>query len=351
MLVGTVIGIPFINVYKDAAAPAIPTITSIDPAEINQGQTETIIVTGTNFTAVSTVGQVSLGTGVTINSVTVDNDTTITLEVTAAYDATLGERTLEITFDDAQVATLVDALSVIRIGSLLFDGVNDFVNFGTSQISFTDKFCIVIKTRLTAKNSVQFILGNVSNQTNSPLLIGFGSTTAGYQELYISSSNQAQRRSDGFTSSTGVWYTIVINYNYDNTLTIPQNFSNNLSVSINNMPISTIAASSWGSTTSAENTIGKRPQVGNNNNFYAGDVSEIGLHQGSIADSVKITAINNGGNFKTIMGTAITYFTFEQTTGITLPDLSGNGNNGTLNNFDVDQCPYNGSNTCPWRPI
>jgi hypothetical protein len=99
-----------VTALLDVESP--PQILSVDPAVINQGNTEEFTITGVDFTGVSSVGQIDFGAGITVDSIESQTSTLILVRITAAYSATLGNRTLEITFDDNQVATLVDALSV-----------------------------------------------------------------------------------------------------------------------------------------------------------------------------------------------------------------------------------------------
>jgi hypothetical protein len=46
------------------------------------------------------------------------------------------------------------------------------------------------------------------------------------------------------------------------------------------------------------------------------------------------------------------YYPLNEIEGTVAEDISGNGNNGTLTNFIVGECPYDGEgNTCPWKPF
>jgi len=76
------------------ASPSIPSIASISPDRGNLGQTLNVTITGTNFTGASTV---RLGTGVNVNSYTVNSDTQITASITIASSAPTGIRGVSVT--------------------------------------------------------------------------------------------------------------------------------------------------------------------------------------------------------------------------------------------------------------
>ncbi len=72
-----------------------PTLTSINPASGNLGQTlNNVIITGANFTGANAV---SFGAGITVNGFTVNNDNQITASITIAGSAALGARDVSVT--------------------------------------------------------------------------------------------------------------------------------------------------------------------------------------------------------------------------------------------------------------
>ncbi|MFC1893531.1 right-handed parallel beta-helix repeat-containing protein, partial [Chloroflexota bacterium] len=82
-------------------APALtPSITSVNPNSGHRGLTQDVAITGTNFTGATTV---SFGSGITVNSFTVDSDTQITANITIAGiltgNTTLGTRDVSVTTD------------------------------------------------------------------------------------------------------------------------------------------------------------------------------------------------------------------------------------------------------------
>jgi Tol biopolymer transport system component len=74
----------------------IPVVTSVSPSSVARGTTTTITVTGRGFIA-PVAGLIGItGTGVTVNSGQWISDTTATLNITVAPDATTGSQVLQI---------------------------------------------------------------------------------------------------------------------------------------------------------------------------------------------------------------------------------------------------------------
>ena len=90
-------------------------LTLIDPNSGRQGQSLSVRIVGsaTNFS--QAVSQVSFGAGITVNSVTVTNATTLTAAITIAADAVLGSRTVTVT-TGAEVAALSNGFVVLPPG-------------------------------------------------------------------------------------------------------------------------------------------------------------------------------------------------------------------------------------------
>ncbi|MFY9586568.1 MAG: hypothetical protein WAT66_03820 [Actinomycetota bacterium] len=90
---------------------AAPTVSALNPSAIGQGVTDQdIAVTGTGF--VNGAGATFSGTGVTVNNVTVNSGTSITINVDVASDAALGTRDLTVTNPDAGNVTCTACLTI-----------------------------------------------------------------------------------------------------------------------------------------------------------------------------------------------------------------------------------------------
>jgi hypothetical protein len=77
------------------ASNPVPSISSLSPNSSNQGTTQTVIITGSNFIAGSTVA--ISGAGVTVSNVTFFGSTQLWVTFTIASDAPLGGRTVTVT--------------------------------------------------------------------------------------------------------------------------------------------------------------------------------------------------------------------------------------------------------------
>lgn len=74
-------------------------------------------------------------------------------------------------------------------------------------------------------------------------------------------------------------------------------------------------------------------------NFFGGKFDDLGMKIGYAASQADVTNLYNGGagaDFNSIIGSSDLYYHFDESDpATTLVDSSGNGNNGTLNNFTV----------------
>jgi hypothetical protein len=113
-------------------APPPAAISTLVPNTANPGDTLNITVTGTSSagTAFYDPGTgfpnrlaASLGAGITVNSVTFTNGTSITLNVTVAGGAAAGARTLTVTNPDGQVSSLANAFTV-NSGSITLSSIS-----------------------------------------------------------------------------------------------------------------------------------------------------------------------------------------------------------------------------------
>ncbi|MBN2120645.1 MAG: beta-propeller fold lactonase family protein, partial [Candidatus Omnitrophica bacterium] len=90
-----------------------PTITSLVPNSLHQGrQNEDILVNGTNFRAGANVS--FSGSGVSVNSVTVNSLTQLTVNISIINAATQGTRDVIVTNSDGGTGTLADGFTVTK---------------------------------------------------------------------------------------------------------------------------------------------------------------------------------------------------------------------------------------------
>jgi hypothetical protein len=86
-----------------------PTIAAVSPIFATRSQTLNVTVTGTNFATGATT---AFGTGITVNSTTVNSSTQITANITTASTATLGAYNVTITNTDAGTTTCTACFNV-----------------------------------------------------------------------------------------------------------------------------------------------------------------------------------------------------------------------------------------------
>jgi hypothetical protein len=87
----------------------MPTISSVSPSQAAQGQTLSVTITGANLLGATNVG---FGSGITVNSFTVDGDTQITANITIGVNTTTGPRNVSVT-TPATVGNLADGFTVV----------------------------------------------------------------------------------------------------------------------------------------------------------------------------------------------------------------------------------------------
>jgi hypothetical protein len=127
LLAGAAVNLSDVIVTVTAALPA-PSPASVLPTSGLQGTTFNFTVTGTNFST----GTLSFsGTGITVNSYSVQNATTITASVTIAGNAALTARDVTVTNVDTQTGTLLAAFTVAAIIVILPYSVQDCRDYAT----------------------------------------------------------------------------------------------------------------------------------------------------------------------------------------------------------------------------
>ncbi|MBU0460926.1 MAG: hypothetical protein KJ771_09050 [Nanoarchaeota archaeon] len=94
-----------------------PTITSINPSTTNQGQTLVVTLEGTNFLTGVTTSSVTFSlSGITVNTLTRDSGTKLTLNITVAGAASTGLGNITLTNPDGGSVTEINAFSVNPFG-------------------------------------------------------------------------------------------------------------------------------------------------------------------------------------------------------------------------------------------
>jgi hypothetical protein len=100
-----------VTVLLQGQTPALaltPAVTSATPNQGDQGQSLSVAIAGTDFTGATSV---SFGSGITVNSFTVDNSTQITASIAVSDSATVGTRDVSVTNVDG-TGTLTSGFTV-----------------------------------------------------------------------------------------------------------------------------------------------------------------------------------------------------------------------------------------------
>lgn len=302
-----------------------PTIVSISPDELSQGVTDDVVITGTGFTSEAVI---SFGDGVTVNSRTVDSATQITANITVGIDAATGNRTVTVT-EPSGSAELVDGFEVLfGFGNALaFDGVNDFVSLANTITVGNSNFSMSVWLKKTSGSNVIIPISNGSNR----------------YLFFIAGTGYNCRIENTFSIRT---FTSTAINNSWNHYFITKTSASNVDFYVNGIYINSwnIAGDCSGLTLT---TIGAT-------SFYAeGSIDELCFWLESGTQQNATDLYNNGaGRLATdIITNPELYLQFNETQGTTAVDSSENNNNGTLTNFNVDECPFDGENSCPWQPF
>lgn len=168
--------------------PLPPTVTSVTPLSANQGESIDIVITGTDFT---TVTSLSLGDGIRLNDFTVESDTEIRASITVLDSATSGVRDISVTnpggthalpggFEvpppsitsiDCPLAYQGDTLHVVITGKNLFGTSQVNLGPGITVESFTvdspDRITAIVRISKTAPEGDRDILVTTPNGTTA----------------------------------------------------------------------------------------------------------------------------------------------------------------------------------------
>ena len=109
-LTGTVpsADLAWVEVVRAPTQPA-PILTASSPNSGPQGQTISVVLTGSNFASGATCG---FGAEITVNSCVLNSSTQLTANITVSATATLGSRNVTVTNADGQTASLAAGFSV-----------------------------------------------------------------------------------------------------------------------------------------------------------------------------------------------------------------------------------------------
>ena len=211
--------------------------------------------------------------------------------------------------------------------ALRTDGVNDYVSHNSTPavIDYSNAFTISMWYKpINNVTDQRFFV--IKNTEANGLVSGLSSST-GYTDLYfVNNANANARHRVTFSFSTNVWYHIVYTYNGSGfgTRANYKIYINGASQTLNSCNVFSV-----GSGTGVE--LGRQFNGGAQGEA---DIDQFVIYNNLELSASEITDLYNGGsgNYPPA-GAYLQWELNESGTDTTAVDSSGNGNNGTLNNF------------------
>lgn len=228
--------------------------------------------------------------------------------------------------------------------ALEFDAVNDSVTFGDfTPLNGASKATLAVRLKQENLNA-GFLIGCVNDLgSNGFYLINIGGV------LYTQSrQNNTLSNVTNYTFTDNDWHHLAMVY--DGALDAADRLKTyvdgiNVKYSTYNAPPTSLNAST-GEDFRINGKFSQNAPIWTDELIFAAGVA---------ATQEQITELASGiKSAKDIIPSAQSYYDFNEINGTTLPNkgTSAPSFNGTLNNFDVSECPYDGvGNTCPWKPF
>ena len=177
----------------------VPGLTTVNPAQGLQGETVSVVLTGSNLFATTVV---DFGAGTTTNSFNVDNDTQITASITVGAAATPGFRDVSVT-NAAGTATLTNGF-LVDLAPPDVTSVNPLQGVQTQSLDV-----VLAGNYFTGATSVSFGAGittnsytvDSANQITANISIAAGAT-AGVRDVTVTTPGGTDTLTSGFTVLT-----------------------------------------------------------------------------------------------------------------------------------------------------
>jgi len=218
--------------------------------------------------------------------------------------------------------------------ALQFDGVNDFVTCdftGETAIKTTQAFTVAfwVKSPASLTDFIRLMGISTNSAGNRGEFMGF--SQAGDRFDFFSSCQDGALKRITFTFSNNTWYHIAVSYNGSGFTTI-----GNYKIYVNGISQTVNVAGNFSSAAPNDILLG-----GHFNGFYNGEKTfdQFVFYDNYQASDAEILALYNSGDgqFPTTAITGgspkVVWELDESGAATTATDSSGNGNDGTLNNF------------------
>ena len=132
-------------------AAAVPSVTNVNPNQGAAGTTADVTMTGMFFQIGATV---NFGSGITVNTITVNSSTQITVNVTIAANAAEGARDVTVTNPDTRSGTLTNGFTVTSAAPVINSVSLPNATPGASNLTLT-----IVGVNLAGANVINLLFG------------------------------------------------------------------------------------------------------------------------------------------------------------------------------------------------
>ena len=244
-----------------------PVLSTLVPNSAQQGQTSlAVTITGQATNFVQGTSPVTFGQGITVNTVTVTNATSLTANITVAVNSPAGPRTVTVT-TGTEVATSVNGFTVAA-GTVMISTVNpstapqgqsnlavaitgQFTGFsqGTSVVSFGQGITVGTVAVTSATN----LTAQISVAGNAPL---------GARAVTVTTGTEVASLANAFTVTTAVNQPPVITIAPTWSVVLPNRLTATYTVTDDGLPLGGALTVSWSTiATPAGATVGYQNQT------------------------------------------------------------------------------------------
>jgi hypothetical protein len=196
-----------------------PAISNVNPPTGTQGTTINVTLTGlfTHFLQGTSVA--SFGSGITVNTLTVNSATSAVANITISQTASISSRNVTVT-TNSEVATITGGFSVLAGLPALISDLPTFAQAGTTAnivinsefTTFQQGFTTVsfgsgVTVNFVTVNSITQVTANITVASNAPV---------GSQTITVSTNGQVLTLPNGFSVTAGTPVITQINPNFGN---------------------------------------------------------------------------------------------------------------------------------------
>lgn len=192
------------NGFRVAASAPLPTISVISPNSGQQGQQNLVVnVVGQNTHFVQGTTQVSLGSDVTVNSVTVSDAVNLTASLTISLTASLGSHSVTVTSGD-EVASLANGFTVSVGSPILLSAVSNLGYQGQRNqlVTFTGQFTHFAQGTTQAAFGPGVLVNSMTVTTPTSAVANITiacDATLGSADIVLTTGSEVVTLSKGFT--------------------------------------------------------------------------------------------------------------------------------------------------------